>query len=151
VYVDITQGVYSERSMASIRREVILDVPAEELWDAVRDVGALHTRLVVGFVTDCRLEKDARVVTFANGMVAREVIVDLSEGDRRLVWSATGGQMSHHNASAQVFAEGAGRSRLVWIADLLPHELAPAITAMIEQGLAAMKKTVEGVAARKRA
>ena len=130
--------------MASIRREVSIEVSAEELWARVRDVGALHTRLVTGFVTDCRLEEGARVVTFANGMVARELIVDLNDSDRRLVWSAVGGRLSHHNASAQVFADGANRSRLVWIADLLPHELAPAITQMIEQGLVAMKKTVEG-------
>jgi hypothetical protein len=42
--------------MASIRKQVSIDVPARQLWDAVRDVGALHTRLVPGFVTDCRLE-----------------------------------------------------------------------------------------------
>jgi hypothetical protein len=117
----------------------------------VRDVGALHTRLVAGFVTDCRLEGNARIVTFANGMVVREPIIDINENDRRLVWGAIGGQASHYNASAQVFAEGASRSRLVWIADLLPNELAPAITGMMEQGLAAMKKTVEGSYVRKRA
>lgn len=132
--------------MASIRREVVIDVPPEQLWAALRDVGALHTRLVAGFVTDCRLEGDARVVTFANGMVARELIVDRSDADRRLVWAAVGGRLSHHNASAQVFAEGAGRSRLVWIADFLPNELAPAIGGMIEQGTQAMKKTLESAA-----
>lgn len=120
--------------MASIRKEASIDVSAEQLWAAVRDVGALHTRLVVGFVTDCHLDGDARVVTFANGMVARELIVDVNDNDRRLVWSAVGGRLTHHNASVQVFAEGAERSRLVWIADLLPNELAPAIEAMIEQG-----------------
>jgi len=130
--------------MASVRREVVIEVSPEQLWAAVRDVGALHTRLVAGFVTDCRLEGDARVVTFANGMVARELIVDLNDADRRLVWAAVGGRLSHHNASAQVFAEGAGRSRLVWTADFLPNELAPAIAAMIEQGIVAMKKTLEG-------
>jgi hypothetical protein len=57
-------------------------------------------------------------------------------------WSATGGQLSHHNASAQVFAEGAGRTRFVWIADLLPDEAAPAITAMIEQGIGVIQKTL---------
>ena len=132
--------------MASIRREVSIGVPAEQLWAAVRDVGALHTRLVAGFVTDCRLEGDARVVTFANGVVARELIVDVNDKDRRLVWAAVGGRLTHHNASVQVFAEGAGRSRLVWIADLLPNELAPAIEAMLEQGTIAMKKTLEGAA-----
>ena len=129
--------------MASIRREISIEVPVAQVWDALRDVGALHTRLVVGFVTDCRLDGDARIVTFANGMVAREVIIDVSESEQRVVWSVVGGRVTHHNASAQVFAEGVSRSRLVWIADLLPNELAPAIASMIEQGTIAMKKTLE--------
>ena len=129
--------------MASIRREISIEVPVAQVWDALRDVGALHTRLVVGFVTDCRLDGDARIVTFANGMVAREVIIDVSESEQRVVWSVVGGRVTHHNASAQVFAEGVSRSRLVWIADLLPNELAPAIASMIEQGAIAMKKTLE--------
>jgi len=132
--------------MASIRREVSVSVSPAAAWDAVRDVGALHTRLVKGFVTDCRIEGDARVVTFANGMVARELIVDLDEAQRRLVWSAVGGRLSHHNASVQVFDEGAGRCRLVWIADLLPHELKPAIEAMVDQGMQAIQRTLESAA-----
>lgn len=129
--------------MASIRREVSVAVPADAAWDALRDVGALHTRLVKGFVTDCRLEDGARVVTFANGMVARELIVDVNERDRRVAWAAVGGALSHHNASAQVFADGASRCRLVWIADLLPDSMAPAIAAMIDDGMAAMRRTLE--------
>lgn len=129
--------------MASIRREVCIEVAPEAVWAALRDVGALHTRLVTGFVTDCVLEGDVRTVTFANGMVARELIVDVDDNARRLVWSAVGGRLSHHNASAQVFAEGPQHSRVVWIADLLPHALAPAMAGMIEQGTAAMKNTLE--------
>lgn len=131
--------------MASIRREVTIDRPAGQVWDVMRDVGALHTRLVVGFVTDCRLEGDARVVTFANGIVAREVIVDIDDAARRVAWSATGGHLTHHNASAQVFEQGVTASRIVWVADLLPKEMAPAIAGMIEQGLGAMKATLEGL------
>jgi len=127
--------------MASIRREISIAATAERVWDALRDVGALHTRLVPGFVTDCRLDGDARVVTFANGIVAREVIVDVSDEQRRIAWTAVGGRLTHHNASAQVFAEGQS-SRVVWIADLLPHEMAPAIAGMIEQGLAAMQQAL---------
>ena len=129
--------------MASIRKEMTIDVPPEQLWAAMRDVGALHTRLVAGFVTDCRMDGDARTVTFANGMVARELIVDVDERDRRVAWAAVGGRLTHHNASTQVFDASPGRSRVVWIADLLPNELAPAIEAMIEQGVAAMKRTLE--------
>jgi carbon monoxide dehydrogenase subunit G len=132
--------------MASIHREVVIDAAPEQVWDALRDVGALHERLCPGFVTDVKLEPGARVVTFGNGLVAREVIVDLDEPARRLAWSASGGRLTHHNASAQVFAEGAGRTRFVWIADLLPNEMAPAITVMIEAGLEAIRKTLERAA-----
>jgi carbon monoxide dehydrogenase subunit G len=132
--------------MASIRKEISIAVAPEQLWDAMRDVGALHTRLVAGFVVDCRLEGETRTVTFANGMVAKELIIDVSDPERRVAWSSVGGRMTHHNASAQVFVDGAEHSRVVWIADLLPHELAPAVAGMIEQGLAAMKQTLEKAA-----
>ena len=129
--------------MASIHREVTINARPEAVWDALRDIGAIHQRLAPGFVTDVRLEEGARVVTFGNGVVARELIVDIDDQARRLVWSAVGGRMTHHNASAQVFAEGDGGSRFVWIADLLPHELAPAIASMIDQGMTVIKRTLE--------
>jgi carbon monoxide dehydrogenase subunit G len=130
--------------MASIQREVLIQADPATVWDALSDVGALHRRLAPGFVTDVRLEEGARVVTFGNGLVAREVIVDIDDKARRLVWSVVGGRMTHHNASAQVLPDGEGGSRFVWIADLLPHELAPGIAAMMEQGLAVIKRTLEG-------
>jgi len=130
--------------MASIRKEIPLESSAENVWAAVRDVGALHQRLVLGFVVDTRLEEGARIVTFGNGMVVRELIVDLDDESRRLAWSARGGRLTHHNASVQVFADGPRRCRLVWIADLLPNELAGEIRAMIDQAAAVMKKTLDG-------
>jgi carbon monoxide dehydrogenase subunit G len=129
--------------MASIRREVQIDARPQTAWAALRDVGALHHRLVPGFVTDTRLEEGARVVTFGNGMVARELIVDVDDEARRVAWSVVGSAMTHHNASAQVFADGAESCRFVWIADLLPNEVAPAIAAMIDEGIAVIKQTLE--------
>src|SRR5689334_25120203 len=106
--------------MASIHREIVVEAKPAAVWDAIADVGAVHTRLAPGFVVDTRLEEGARVVTFASGVVARELIVDIGDEARRLVWSVVGGKMIHHNASLQVFADGKGHSRVVWIADLLP-------------------------------
>jgi carbon monoxide dehydrogenase subunit G len=128
--------------MASIRQEIPLEASVEDVWDAVRDIGALHKRLVPGFVVDTRLEEGARIVTFANGLVVRELIISVDDQARRLVWAARGGRLTHHNASAQVFTAGEGRSRLVWIADLLPDELAGDIRQMMEHGAAAMKKAL---------
>jgi len=129
--------------MASIHREIHIDARPETAWAALRDVGALHHRLVPGFVTDTKLEDGARIVTFGNGMVVRERIVDVDEKAQRVAWSAVGGSMTHHNASAQVFPDGAGGCRFVWIADLLPHAAAPAIAGMIDQGMAVIKQTLE--------
>jgi hypothetical protein len=132
--------------MASIHREIVIEASPEFVWAAVRDIGAIHRRLAPGFVTDVKLEAGARLVTFGNGLEARELIVDLDDQARRLVWSVVGGRMTHHNASVQVFDAGPSRSRFVWIADLLPHELGPTIAGMIEQGLAVIKPTLERAA-----
>ena len=132
--------------MASIRKEIMIDARAGDVWDAIRDVGAIHRRLAPGFVVDTKLDGDARIVTFGNGLVARELIVDVGEDQRRLAWSVVGGRLTHHNASLQVFAEGEDRSRVVWIADLLPHGLGPTVAGMIEQGMGTMKQTLERAA-----
>jgi hypothetical protein len=121
--------------MASIHREIFIEACPDDVWDALRDVGAIHTRLAPGFVTDVQMEDGARLVTFGNGRQARERIVTVDDAARRLVWSVVGGAMTHHNASAQVVPDGGG-CRFVWIADLLPDALAPTIAGMIEQGLA---------------
>lgn len=100
--------------MASIHKEIPLSAPAEGVWDAIRDIGALHTRLVPGHVVDTRLEPGERIVTFGNGLIVREPIVDIDERARRLVWSMVAGSLTHYNSSTQVFAAG-GQTRVVWI------------------------------------
>ena len=141
-------GRLKGKGMASICKEVLIDAHPDEVWRAVRDVGAVHQRLAEGFVVDTRLDGDARVVTFANGQVVRELIVDVDDAARRLAYAAVGGRATHHNASMQVFAEGQGRTRLVWITDVLPNEVARPIGALVEQGARAMKQTLEHSRAR---
>src|SRR4051794_12571206 len=133
--------------MASIRKEIAIAARAGYVWDALRDIGALHTRLVPGFVVDTKLEPGARIVTFGNGVVARELIVTLDDNERRLVWSVVGGHLTHHNASAQVFDDGAKRCKFVWIADVLPDDAAPQVAAMMEQGMRVIQATLERTAA----
>jgi hypothetical protein len=129
--------------MASIRKEIHASASPEQAWDALRDVGELHTRLVPGFVVDTRLEPGERIVTFGNGMVIREPIIDVNDEMRRVAWSAIGGQLTHYNASAQVFVNADKQTSIVWIADVLPNEAAGQVGLMMEQGMAVMKATLD--------
>ena len=128
--------------MATNHREVEIQASPEQVWDALRDVGALHSRLAAGFVVDTEMEGSARVVTFANGMVAREDIVAVDEAARRVAWAIIGQQFHHFNGAAQVFDHAEG-TRFVWTTDLLPDELAPNVDAMMTAGIASIKKTSE--------
>src|SRR5277367_6235784 len=126
--------------MASIHKEIPLAAPAHDVWDAVRDFGALHTRLVPGFVLDTRLDGEARIVSFANGTVARELLVDCNEARRRLVYAINSERVTQHSASVQVIADGEARCRIVWIVDVLPHEIAAYMNGQMDLAAAAMQK-----------
>lgn len=131
--------------MATIHKEILINAPPDEVWDVVRDIGAIHTRFAPGYVLDTSLEEGgaARLVTFANGVVARELIVTLDDDARRLAYAVVGGRASHHNASFQVFPTPEGGTSLVWITDVLPDTAAPAFTGMIEGGATAIKRTLD--------
>ncbi len=132
-----------EKRMGSIRKEIITSAGANEVWAALRDVGALHTPLVPGFVIDTRLEDGARIVTFGNGMVVREPIVGISDKMRRVAWSADSEWLSHYNGAAEVVTDGNGEIRVIWTVDFLPEEAAAFLDSMMEQGIRAMKQTLD--------
>lgn len=131
--------------MASIHREVLIDNAPENAWAAVRDFGEVHKRLAPGYVTDTRVEDDIRIVTFANGAVVRELIVDIDDEARRIAYAVLGGSMEpeHHHASMQVFGDAENRSRFVWIIDVTPGSLREPITEMVDQGIRVIKRTLD--------
>ncbi len=130
--------------MATVTKEVVTRAPADAVWDAIRDIGALHTRLVPGFVIDTRVEPGARVVTFANGVTVFERIVTIDDQDRRLVWTAEGVRTTHYNSAVRVVAQ-AGDTRVVWTSDFLPDEAAGQIDAAMEAGARAMQAALDAL------
>ena len=125
--------------MASIHKEFIIDASPDQVWDALRDFGALHTRLVPGFVLDTKPEGEARIVTFANGTVARELLVDCDDARRRLVYAIVSERVTQHSAAVQVVGDGDDRCRLLWTVDVLPHEVAPYIDGHMELAAKALR------------
>jgi hypothetical protein len=132
--------------MATIRSELKTRAKPSEVWSAIRDIGALHTRLVPGFVADTRLEPGARVVTFANGVTLREPIVTLDDEARRLVWTHEGGRAQHYNGALQVSELGDGMTSVVWTADFLPDDIGGYMSQAIEAGMAAMQRSLDRLA-----
>jgi carbon monoxide dehydrogenase subunit G len=130
--------------VASIRKEVRVDADPAAVWDAVRDFANVHERVAVGFVTAARVEGDERIVTFVTGAEVRERLVDVDEERQRLVSSVVESPLglSHHQASVEVLEGTDSGSRLVWISDVLPDQLAPTIDGMMTQGAAAIARTL---------
>jgi Polyketide cyclase / dehydrase and lipid transport len=130
--------------MASIRKELSLSNSASRIWDAMRDFQAVHTRVAPGFLLDNKPEDGARVLTFANGAVIRELLVACDEPQRRLVYAIAQPPFTTYSASVQIFDAGSGKSRLTWTVDFLPNELAGRIDSQMEAALKVMKPTLEG-------
>jgi hypothetical protein len=124
-----------ENAMASIRKELHLNVAAEKVWEALADFHNVHIRLAPGFVTASRADGEgARLVTFANGAQAREILVTADTALRRLVYRIPSARMTHHSASAEVVAEGPKSCRFIWTTDVTPDALAPYIDAQMSEG-----------------
>lgn len=124
--------------MASIIKEIELDISPEAAWAMLREVGAAD-KAFRPVLTASRLDGQVRTVTFANGMVVKEQIVDVDEARRRVAYAVIEGAFSHHSASMQVIDRGAGRCCVLWISDLLPNEAAPTVRDLVEQGSAALR------------
>jgi hypothetical protein len=130
--------------MASIRKETALPIPAAEAWDAIADFHAVHIRLVPGFLTALEAQDGARVVTFANGAVAREILVACDHAHRRLVYTIPSERMTAHSASFQVVDTGERSCAVIWITDVLPDDIAPYIDAQMSLGAEVMRRTLAG-------
>jgi len=105
--------------MTMIRRTFTVHASPDAAWDVFRDIGAVHTRLAPGFVTDTVvLAPDKRRVTFANGAIVTEQIVSLDDDDRRLAYTILERAAEHHHASFEVLPHDEG-AMVVWTTDVL--------------------------------
>ncbi len=144
-WFDAAERTIYARLMASICQDIVIEASPGQVWAVGRDVDAVHRRLTPGHVVDTRIDGDTRMLTLPNSGMVRELIVAIDDEAHRLADAVVEGRMPllHHHASFQVFAECEDRSRLVWITDALPHELAAEIRPRVERGAAVMKQTIE--------
>lgn len=128
--------------MASIHWEGLIRTSADKAWSALRHAGQAH-RLFSPVLTACVIDGDIRTVTFANGMVVRERIVDIDEQRRRLCYTVLGDMFEHHSASMQILPVDERSCRFVWISDFLPNDRAQVVGPLVEQGSRALVANIE--------
>ncbi|MFG3708630.1 SRPBCC family protein [Micromonospora sp. NPDC047670] len=130
--------------MASISKEIVIGANADEVWKVIGDFEEGPLRMAPGYVVDTRLEGGYRIVTFADGAVARERLVSVDHHARRIVYAVVGGTLSpaHDNASMQVVADDEHRCRLIWTHDVLPDDLAEPIETAMIRGMEAVRQTL---------
>src|SRR5262245_23240080 len=129
--------------MASIHKEVAVQVDSATAWNALRRVADAH-QLFRPVLTNARLEGDTRTATFANGMVVHERILDVDDNNHRVAYTVTDAPgMTYHHPSMEVIDRGPGHCQFVWITDFLPPEVNANIAPLMDQGLAALKSNLE--------
>ena len=129
--------------MGSLKHEILIAVNEQHAWAALRQVDQAH-RAFAGVLVAGEFDGEVRTVTFANGLVTRERIIDVSDENRRVAYSVYDGTpMTHHHAAMQLIPDGDGCCRFVWIADFLPDEFGETMRPLMEQGAEALKSNLE--------
>ncbi|KIU16481.1 SRPBCC family protein [Mycolicibacterium llatzerense] len=134
--------------MAFIHVEFDVVADGAQVWQVIGDWEAGPVRMAPGFVVSSEPEGDVRVVTFADGFVARERLVSRHEADCRIAYSLIGdtARPAHDNAVMQVVAIGPQRCRFRWSRDVLPDEAAGPLRAAMEQAAPIIKSALENSA-----
>jgi hypothetical protein len=109
-------------SRATVRREVVIDVPAEAAWAVVGQPELLHTWFPG--VVACRVEAERRTVTLATGMTVGETIVAKDPLQRRFQYRLDPGLFTEHLASLDVIALGPERCLVTYATDAAPAAMA---------------------------
>jgi hypothetical protein len=131
--------------MASIRTEFVIEADAARVWKTIGDWENGPADMAPGHVASSRADGSVRVVTFADGRIARERLVTRDDETRRIVYSVIGDTVrpDHDNAVMHVIADGENRCRFVWSRDVLPDELAEPLLAAMRDAGAVIKRTFE--------
>ncbi|CRZ14501.1 SRPBCC family protein [Mycolicibacterium neworleansense] len=131
--------------MASIRIELDIAADTARVWQVIGDWAQGPVRMAPGFVVSSEADGDVRVVTFADGFIARERLVSHDDPARRIAYSLIGdtARPEHDNAVMQVLAAGPNRSRFLWVRDVLPHDAAGPLRAAMEQAAPIIKAALE--------
>ncbi|WP_100497655.1 SRPBCC family protein [Geodermatophilus chilensis] len=129
--------------MATLRSDITIDRPADEVWAVVSDAGrisewmpAVLTSTANGNVRSCELE---------GGVPLEEEIVTNDPGLRRFQYRIVGGGVpaDTHLGTVDVHALDDGRSLVVYGTEITPDDLAGTMGPALEDGVRGLKEYCE--------
>lgn len=129
--------------MARIEKSIEIDRSPDDVWAVVGDVGAISTWLPA--IGESSFSDGVRECTMEGGGVLREQISNRDDANRRYEYEITEGPMplDHHHAWMSVDEADAG-SRVTWITEIAPDDMATVMEPVFEEGMQALKAHLEG-------
>ena len=127
--------------MASVRKHIRIDRPAEQVWQVVSDVGAIADWFPM--IESSSATSNIRTCTMAGGGELKEEIVTNDSGLRRLQYRITEGvPLEYHLATVDVLEDRDG-ALVIYSADVHHAEAADVMGPTFESGLEGLKAHLE--------
>jgi carbon monoxide dehydrogenase subunit G len=127
--------------MATGTATTSIDRPSDEVWAIVGDFGGIGNWMPG--IDSCRVEGDDRILE-TMGMTIKEHLVKKDDAARAITYSIVdGAPVERHEATITVVPDGTG-SRVDWVVDALPDDMAGLMTTVYQQALDALKAHAEG-------
>ena len=127
--------------MAERTAEIDVDGTPEDVWVLVGDFGG-----IAGWMPgmeSCRLEGENRILD-TMGMTITEKLIARDDATRAITYAIVDGvPIESHEATITVTPTGSG-SRVTWVVDAAPHEMADLMQGVYQGSLEALKAHVEG-------
>ena len=128
--------------MATIRRDIHIACPPDDVWALVGDPARLHEWFPV---KDCRVEGTKRWVTLPTGIVFEEDIVVVDDRSRRFQYSIVNNPLiKDHFGTVDVIDDRHGHTILSYSTQCTPNVLALVTAGASGEALRNAKKILEG-------
>ena len=127
--------------MGSVRREVRIARPADEVWAVIGD----PVRIPEWFpgIVDATVDGTSRVITTASGLPMPEEIITVDPVLRRFQYRLATPLVQHHLGTIDVFDLGDGTSLVSYATDAEPDVLALVIGGAAGAGLRRLRDQLE--------
>jgi carbon monoxide dehydrogenase subunit G len=127
--------------MGTVRRQIEIDRPADDVWALVGDPTTID-QWFPGIV-DCTVDGTIRTITTNSGLPIPEEIVTIDAIQRRFQYRVTAGFVQHHLGTIDVFALDDGHTLVSYSTDAEPDAMALIIGGATGAALAEIRRQLE--------